>query len=661
LQGNFKVGDFTVAPSLNSISLNGTTSRVEPKAMQVLACLAEQPGEVVGKEQLIQKVWADTHVTDDVLTVCISALRKAFNDSARESGVIQTIPKRGYRLIAPVVRGNGNGNGAHASAPAKNAIEWAIEDGAKEADTLNEPHPFVKNAKGWRTRGFSWTWIIVWCALALVMLAGYFLLRPRRTIDSVAILPFAVSDPNPEVEGLSEGIEEGIIDGISQLPKVRVMAWSTVTRYKGQKVDPRTAGKDLGVQAVLTGQVSHSGDDLVIQTELVDVQSGTQLWGQQYNRKLSDVALLQAEIARQVSGKLRWRLTGEEEKKIEKRSTTNPEAYQLYVKGRYFWNKRTESGMQKAIEYFQQAIEKDPSYAVAYAGLADSYDLLDDWGKRPPRDSFPKARAAAMKALELDDSLAEAHTSLAFVKANYDWDFAGGEKEFKRAIELDPNYATAHQWYAMQLAPMRRFAEAEAEIKRAQELDPLSLIISMGVGEIYEWEGRHELAVAQYKKTLEMDGNFAGARGNLAGAYEHLGRYREAVDEMQKEAELAGLPDMAAQIGRVYRKDGFSGVVRLELTKALEDRAAGRYVPALFLADHYARSGHKKEALDWLERAYQERDSGMILVPVNPDFDPLRGESRYQGVMRLLSSGVGGMESTRVRESSFSAGFSASN
>jgi TolB-like protein/DNA-binding winged helix-turn-helix (wHTH) protein len=597
----FKVGDRLVSPRLNTISRNGTTNRVEPKAMQVLTCLAAQPGEVVSKEDLIETVWAETHVTDDVLTGCISALRKAFEDNPRTPAYIQTIPKSGYRLIAPVSSGNGTARVA-------------------ETRAANKRFPGV--------------------LIALVLLAaailGLWFLRPGEAIDSVAILPFSNSSTDPSTEYLSDGITESIIDSISRLPNLRVMAWTTVARYKGQSKDPLTIGRELGVKSVLTGKIVQSGNQLQIQTELVDLATGSRLWGEQYSRQRSDVIPLQKEISLRISEKLRLKLTGADQQKLTKPSTVDPEAYTLYLKGRYFWNKRSEEGMRKAISYFQQAIDRDPAYALAYAGLADAYNLGDDWGSTPPSESFPRAKAAALKALELDDSLAEAHTSLAFVKANYDWDFPGAEQEFQRAIALNPNYATAHQWYAMHLVPMRRFAEAEREIKIAQDLDPLSLIISLGVGEIFEWERNYDAALRQFQKTLELDPSFIGTYGHLSTVYEHKGMYREAVEAAKKVAVLKGHNDEASEIERVFRNNGYTGLDQVNLRRDFEAQAQGRYVRSSEIAENYLRNGNKPQALHWLGKAYEERDSTLVFLPVDAEFDPLRSDPQFQQLIKKI-------------------------
>lgn len=603
MQDTFKVGDRLVSPRLNTISRNGTTNRVEPKAMQVLTCLAAQPGEVVSKEDLIETVWAETHVTDDVLTGCISALRKAFEDNPRTPAFIQTIPKSGYRLIAPVSAVN-NGNG----------------------------QPVVAGTKASKKPA----WLVGAALVVLAASLGFWFLRPARAIDSVAILPFTNSGADPNTEYLSDGITESIIDSISQLPNLRVMAWTTVARYKNQTKDPLAIGGELGVKSVLTGKIVQSGNQLQIQTELVDLATGSRLWGEQYTRQLSDVIPLQKEISLRISEKLRLKLSGADEQKLKRNTTADPEAYTLYLKGRYFWNKRSEEGIRKAIAYFQQAIDRDPGYALAYAGLADAYNLGDDWGSTPPSESFPRAKAAALRALDLDDSLAEAHTSLAFVKANYDWDFPGAEKEFQRAIALNPNYATAHQWYAMYLVPMRRFAEAEREIKVAQDLDPLSLIISLGVGEIFEWERNYDAAFRQYQKTLELDPGFIGTYGHLSTIYEHKGMYREAVEAAKKVAVLKGNNDEVSEMDRVFRKNGYPGLDQMNLRRDFEAQAQGKYVRSSEIAENYLRTENKPQALHWLEKAFEERDSSLVFLPIDAEFDPLRSDPQFQELLKKI-------------------------
>jgi TolB-like protein/DNA-binding winged helix-turn-helix (wHTH) protein/Tfp pilus assembly protein PilF len=602
---DFRIGEWLVSPALNQIASNGTSTRVEPKAMQVLVYLAEHPG-VIRKEQLISSVWPGVFVSDDVLPGCISALRKAFNDNARRPRVIETIHKNGYRLLLPVD---------------------ASSRTNKAADTATAAHP--------RTRTEFWVLAMVLGATVL-LLAAFMWLPSRRRYESVAVLPFLSNTHEPGSEYLSNGIAEQLVDDLSQLNAVKVMAWTTVSRYQQSQGDVRAIGRELGVRAVLTGQVAREGDRVALQTELVDVSNGSQLWGQRYERRVSDIFSLQQQLSRDIADNLRVRLSGDEEHRIKLHYQPPPAAYELYLKGRFFWGKRTKDGMYQAIRYFQQAIDLDPNYALAWAGLADCYNLLDDWGKAPPRDSFPKARAAAQKAIALDDSLAEAHVSLAMVRGSYDWDWVGSEQEFKRAIELNPNYATAHQWYGETLASLGRFAEAEKEVQRARELDPLSPIVNMAVAEVYSWERRDDEAIAQYKKVIELDPSFAGAYGNLAASYQWTHRYAEAVELMAKEETLDGDADYAAQLRRAYALGGFHAVLEAELNDALTERSR-RYVNPIGIADAYAELGDAEHAVDWLEKGYEAHASGMQYLAISRGFDPIRSDPRFGYWLSVLN------------------------
>ncbi len=396
-------------------------------------------------------------------------------------------------------------------------------------------------------------------SLALAALLAWFTLFRGRgeAIDSVAVLPFVNVSADPQTEYLSDGITESVINNLSQLRSLRVMARSTVFRYKGKEADPQKVGQDLHVGAVLTGRLQERGNTLVIQAELVDVSKGTQLWGEQYNRKLADILAVQEEISREISEKLRLRLTGEEKTRMAKRPTENIEAYQLYLKGRYYWNKRTEEGFRRAIVYFSEATEKDPNYALAHAGLADSYIVLGYFSLLPAKEAYAKAREAATRALELDETLGEAHNALATAKADYDWDWPGAEREFKRAIELNPGYATTHQWYGRMLSELGRHEEALAEIKRAQQLDPLSLIINAVSGRILLYAGREDLAIEQLRKTLEIDPNFAHAHQFLGYAYVRKGMFGEAIAEFQRAITLSpNFTQYQAGLGHAYARAG---------------------------------------------------------------------------------------------------------
>ena len=488
------------------------------------------------------------------------------------------------------------------------------------------------------------TGLLVGLAAVVLVVAGvgyglYRLLTPGgEAISSVAVLPFVNASGDPETEYLSDGITESLINNLSQLPHLQVMARSTVFRYKGPQVDPLQAGRELKVGAVLTGRVTQRGDTLVIAAELVNVAQGNQLWGEQYNRKLTDILAVQTEIARAITDKLQVRLTGEQAERLAKHSTENTEAYQLYLKGRYHWNKRNPEGVRRALEYFQQAIEKDPTYALAYTGLADSYTIAGGgYLGLPSSEAYPRGRAAALKALEIDDSLAEAHISLASAKFEYDWEWAAAEKEFRRGLELNPGYATGHQWYAEYLRAVGRQEEGLAEMKRALELDPLSLIINASLGWEYVFLRQYDRAIAQCRKTVEMEPRFPNARVCLMEAYLLAGRGADAVPEIQELAKLEGAaPEAVAAIRQAYERAGIKGLLQLRVDVLREEAKHGYVRPTLF-AETYALLGDKEQAMAWLEKAYDERDGFLAYVKTWPFYDPLRDDPRFQALQRRMN------------------------
>jgi serine/threonine-protein kinase len=452
-------------------------------------------------------------------------------------------------------------------------------------------------------------------------------------IDSLAVLPFTNASKDPNSEYLSDGITESVINNLLQLPQLRVIPRASVFEYKGGR-DPLKAGRDFNVRAVLTGQVSQIGDSLVVQAELTDVKRGSELWGKRFQEKLSDAFAVQEGIAQEIVKSLRLKLSGEEEERITKRHTQDAGAYNLYLKGRFHWNKRNEEGVDKSIRFFEQAIARDPGYALAYAGLADSYLLLAFYGWRPPQEILPKARAAAIRALEIDEDLAEAHATLADLKYLFEWDWPGAERGFRRAIALNPNYATAHQWYANYLAVMQRPKEACAEMFRAQELDPLNSVIGMDVGlTCYYTAGDYNKAIEQYRKVLELDPSFGLTYLYLALAQVARGDFEEATSVLETVKRLGPEePDPIALLGYTFALTGR----RREAEEALEELKAlskRRYVSAFPIAWVYVGLGDKDRAFAWLEKAYLERAGRLTYLKVLRAFDPLRSDPRFQ---RLL-------------------------
>src|SRR6266481_4018693 len=457
----------------------------------------------------------------------------------------------------------------------------------------------------------------------------------QARIESIAVLPFANLSNDPKTEYLSDGITESLINSLSQLPNLAVMSRNTVFRYKGQSTDPQQVGRDLHVRAILTGRLIQTGDELLISVNLEDVKNSRQIWGEQYNRKISNLVSVQQEIAGDIYGRLRPRLAGEEMKLLSRRPTENVEAYQLYLQGLFYWNKWTQADFKKAADYFTQAAQKDPRYALSYAGLADTYSLLGDAGYLPPSEAWPKAKAAAMQALQIDDTLAEAHTSLALVKEHFEWDWTGAEREFKRAIELNPNSATAHHWYGDYLANMGRQEEGLRETKRAQELDPLSLIINTSLG----WQlyvARHnDQAAEQLRKVLDIDAKFAPARRMLEEVYADMGKQKEAVAEREKILSLSGSPELAASIEEDFSRAGYKGVLQRWLDGLTEISKHG-YISSYSIAQAYMRMGEQEKTFGWLEKAYEEHDSGLVSLAVEPMFDTVRSDPRFRDILRRM-------------------------
>jgi serine/threonine protein kinase/tetratricopeptide (TPR) repeat protein len=460
--------------------------------------------------------------------------------------------------------------------------------------------------------------------------------RTEVAVESIAVLPFANQNNDQEVEWISDGLTESIINSLTQLPNLKVIARSSVFRYKGQQTDPIQAGKELGVRAVLTGRLLQRGDDVIVSAELIDLRDNKQLWGEKYQRKMADLLTVQSEIAREITNNLRPRLSGEEQTRASHRPTDNSEAYQLYLKGRFHWNKRNPDDFRKAIAFFEQAINKDPNYALAYAGLADSHSLMSAYGGVSPKDSMPQAKSAALKALSLDDKLAEAHAALGQIIVYYDLDFYGAEREYQRAIQLNPNYATAHQWRAENLSALGRHDEAFAEIRRALELDPLSIIINRVYGDILLYSRRYDQAIDQYRKTIEMDPNFVTAHYFLGRAYEAKGMYDQAVEEYTKATGTGGpTPERLVLMNEAYRKYGWRAYLQTGVKLTLE-QGKTMYVPPFVIASSYARLGEKDEALKWLEKAYEQRDYRMTLLNVAFEFDGLRSDPRFIDLVRRV-------------------------
>lgn len=472
-------------------------------------------------------------------------------------------------------------------------------------------------------------------SVLLVAALFYLFVKNGKTIDSLAVLPFVNAGGDPETEYLSDGITESLINNLSRLPKLKIMARSTVFTYKGRQVDPRKVGSELNVRAVLTGKLVQRGQNLIIQADLVDASDGSQIWGEQYDRKFSDILNIQQDIAKQIFEGLQIKLTDEEQKRVTKSYTQNTEAYQLYLRGRFYWNKRTPEGLQKALDYFRKAIDEDPLYAPAYAGTADTYLTLFDYELLPAQEANSKARAAVRKALEIDDKLAEAHSSLAHLYL-HDWKWSEAESEFKRAIALDPGYSTAYHWHSLSLTAMGRLDEAVQSMKKAQELDPLSLRINADLGMALFAARQYKEAIEQERKTLELNPNFSTALWIQGMAYEQQESLPEAIQKFQEALKRSpGNPNYLAALGHAY---GIAGK-KAEALKVLEQmkvQSKQEPVSPFFYALVYTGLGEKDSALQWLEKAYRERSGSIRYLKVEPRLDSIRADPRFTDLMRRV-------------------------
>jgi eukaryotic-like serine/threonine-protein kinase len=484
-------------------------------------------------------------------------------------------------------------------------------------------------------------WVLAACLAAIGLAAGgAWYLRSGRVaqIDSIAVLPFTNGGGDANTDYLSDGITESLIDNLTHVPDLKVKSRNSVFRYKGKDVDAQKAGNDLGVTALVSGRVVPRGDSIEVSAELTDVRDSTEIWGEHYSGKSADIISMQQRIAGDIAAKLRSGLNSSEKQQVTKQGTQNPEAYELYLKGRYSWNKRTPSDLATAISYFNQAIAKDPSYALAYSGLADAYYVLP-WYGGSPSENYPKSNAAARKALELDATLAHPHAVLGSNEMEYDWDFVGGEAEFKKAFELDPNDATTHQRYANDIGMIGgREQEALAEINRAHQLDPLSPIISEQVGEIYVLARHYDAAIAVCKKVVNENPTFAPAHACLADAYWGKRMYPQVIEESRAYGQLSGNrneSEFASAIEQGFRSAGWKGA----LTKGIEARQAQRkaeYSSAYEIANLYAELGEKDQAFRWLNTAYQERDLGLVSLKTVFLLDPLHSDPRFAELVRKV-------------------------
>ncbi|HEX6641765.1 MAG TPA: tetratricopeptide repeat protein, partial [Thermoanaerobaculia bacterium] len=494
--------------------------------------------------------------------------------------------------------------------------------------------------------------LILWssfAAVALIALLTYIVahqieidVKPRQgsaarhTIRSIAVLPFVNATGDREAEYLSDGITETLINTLAQVPNLRVMSRTSVFHYKDKSPNPVAVGRDLRVSSVVIGRIETVGDRMVVSAELVDTSDNALIWGNRYQVARADLFGVQQSIASEIARMLRLQVTGREQQLFTKRHTSDARAYELYLKGRFQWNKRNADGLYKAIEFFNQAIEIDPQYALAYAGLADCYNLLDIWAGLPTNETFPRAKAAAQHALAIDDQLAEAHTSLAYAIHTYEWDWPAAEREYKRAIELNPNYATAHQWYAEFLTANGRFDEAAEQGKKALDLDPMSPIINAVVSFNDTMARRYDAAIEQGRRTTQLFPDFMPGHAYLGVALLESGKPREAIAALEESQKLQNIVVVATWLIRAHRAAGDVAIAD-QMTKELERRGQREYLPPFYMAALHAHRGDKDRAFAELDRALKERTGALVWTKVDPALDPLRSDPRFAAVLAKMN------------------------
>ncbi len=626
----YRVGDLTLDVAARLLTRGGELVPLPPKTFELLVELVRRAPGVVRRQELLDTVWAHELVNDEALTQRVMLLRRALQDDPREPRFIASAPRWGYRIVAQVER---RVEGPVAPPPTS---PQPVPERPAEESTVTRLRALVATTRR-RDRWLVWST----AALVVVIAAGavyLWLVRLPGTVESLAIVPFVAGDTSESTELLSEAIPASVTQALAQVRGLRVIAASTMAQYRTKNVDPQHVGRDVGVHAVMTGTLLRQGEDLQVTAELVDVADARVLWSERYRRAAADVFAIQDEISQEITRSLRLRLSPANKTRLARRSTGNVEAYELYIKGRYHWNKRAEPAFAEAITCFRKAIEADPTYALAYSGLADSYALQSaaEYGIAAPGEGMPKARAAALRALEIDPDLGEAHASLGLVLWLYDFDRGRAEREFKRAIELSPGYASAHQWYAEMLAELGRWKAARAEIARAGQLDPLSLTIATDLGLLAYYERDYQGAVRQCRSALTLEPTFGQTYLALGLAYVAAGQTGDAVEVFEGLRALAGdTPPVLAALGYAYGMAGRRADAQT-LLRELQAMAKERFVLSYYLAGIQLGLGDRDQVFALLDRACAEHASELGTLKVDPVFDPLREDVRFPALLRCV-------------------------
>ena len=595
----------------------GRVERLEKLPMELLTLLVERRGQLVTRAEILERLWGkDVFVdADAAINTAVRKVRRALGDDPDAPRFLETIVGKGYRFVGPITVTPG-------------AVAAPGETGAP---TIPKRSPSRRWALG----------AAALAVLTVALLAGLGRLGSRggHAMESVAVLPFENTGGDPEAEYLSDGISESLINRLSPLPHLKVIARASVFRYKGKHPDLAVVARELGVRAVVSGRVSQRGDGFSVAVELIDTRENKQLWGATYNRPSSDLVVAQEELAAEVAEKLRLELTPSERTLLAKRDTGDPEAYRLYLRGRYLSNERTEAALTKAIESFQEAIARDPRYALAYSGLADVHGTMaTSYNKRvAPREAYARARAAALRAVEIDAELSEAHASLGQILVQYDWDWAGAEREFRRALELNPSNGVALHWRSHCYLARGRFEESARDALRALDTDPVSVMLNIHLGEHLHLARQYDRAVEQHLRALELSPNHPNARPLLALVYEAKGMYAQAIAALEAAAPFwAGTSRVRGPLGRVYGLAGRRAEAAKVLQELVREREGPKYIAADDIAAVYIGLGETEQAFAWLQRACEERATALVNLKVEPAFDGLRGDRRFADLLRCV-------------------------
>jgi DNA-binding winged helix-turn-helix (wHTH) protein/tetratricopeptide (TPR) repeat protein len=635
----YEFGPFQLDPPERLLLCDRQPVPIPPKAFDLLVYLVERGGHLVEKDELLKTVWRGSIVEEGNLAVMVSFLRKALNDDRGLHKYIETVSKRGYRFVAEVRR-----VGEPEIVP--------TPDQANDSSRATEEMPGHEQVSPivFKSTAITPKSIFRWRILAAAVALGTFLVLVRMAvrrggsdqvqeaaaIRSLAVLPFQTLGAKAGDEYLGLGMADALITKLGNTGKIIVRPTSAIQKYAEKQLSPQAAGVEQGVDAVLDSRIQRGSDRVRLTVQLIRVRDGVQLWGESFDKEFTDIFALEDSLSERVAQSIRLKLTGEETRRFVKRSTERPDAYEAYVKGRYFWNKRTEIGMKKGLEYFRRAIALDPTFAEAYVGVADSYATLGLYAMLPPKEAFPAAKEAAKRALEMDDGLAEAHASLGFIHFYYDWNAADAVTEFRRALSDNPNYAMAHSWYGENLAAMGRFQESAVEAQRAMEDDPLSLIIGSNAGWTFSLAGKSDEAIEILKKAIDIDPSFPRTHFRLGRAYAQKKSYEMAISELERAVNLSpGDACYKGSLGHVYAISGRENQAR-KVLQDLEARLGQPYVPAYAIALVYAGLGENDLAISWLQRAFDDRSTSMVYLKLDPELSSLHSDPRFEELSRRI-------------------------